>query len=136
MARQASKPGRLQTVAWASPTQDRAMSPTSLDKSKIRFLLLEGLHPSALQVLQAAGYSNIESLSGALPQAELIERLADVHFIGIRSRTQLNAEVLAHAKRVGTAGGKLASMVADPLITANIAAQQRGLSVLGAAGAR
>ena len=80
------------------------MSPTSLDKSKIRFLLLEGLHPSALQVLQAAGYSNIESLSGALPQAELIERLADVHFIGIRSRTQLNAEVLAHAPKLVAIG--------------------------------
>ena len=80
------------------------MSPTSLDKSKIRFLLLEGLDPSALQVLQAAGYSNIESLSGALPQAELIERLADVHFIGIRSRTQLNAEVLAHAPKLVAIG--------------------------------
>lgn len=44
--------------------------------------------------------------------------------------------VLAHVKRTGTAGAKLASMVADPLITANIAAQQRGLSVLGAAGAK
>ena len=43
------------------------MGPTSLDKSKIRFLLLEGLHPSALQVLQNAGYSQIESVSGALP---------------------------------------------------------------------
>ena len=80
------------------------MGPTSLDKSKIRFLLLEGLDPSALQVLQAAGYSNIESLSGALPQAELIERLADVHFIGIRSRTQLNAEVLAHAPKLVAIG--------------------------------
>ena len=39
------------------------MGPTSLDKSKIRFLLLEGLHPSALQVLQNAGYSQIESVS-------------------------------------------------------------------------
>lgn len=44
--------------------------------------------------------------------------------------------VLAHVKRTGTAGAKLASMISDPLITANIAAQQRGLSVLGAAGAK
>lgn len=44
--------------------------------------------------------------------------------------------VLAHVKRTGTAGAKLASMVTDPLITANLAAQQRGLSVLGAAGAK
>lgn len=44
--------------------------------------------------------------------------------------------VLAHVKRMGTAGAKLASMISDPLITSNIAAQQRGLSVLGAAGAK
>lgn len=80
------------------------MGPTSLDKSKIRFLLLEGLHPSALQVLQNAGYSQIESVSGALPQEELIERIADVHFIGIRSRTQLTAEVLAHANKLVAIG--------------------------------
>jgi D-3-phosphoglycerate dehydrogenase len=80
------------------------MGPTSLDKSKIRFLLLEGLHPSALQVLQNAGYSQIESVSGALPQEELIERIADVHFIGIRSRTQLTAEVLAHAHKLVAIG--------------------------------
>ena len=80
------------------------MNPTSLDKSKIKFLLLEGLHPSALQVLQNAGYSQIESLSGALPQDELIQRIADVHFIGIRSRTQLTAEVLAHAHKLVAIG--------------------------------
>lgn len=44
--------------------------------------------------------------------------------------------VLAHVKRAGAAGAKLANMVTDPLITANVAAQQRGLSVLGAAGAK
>ena len=44
--------------------------------------------------------------------------------------------VLAHVKRTGTAGAKLASMVTDPLMTANIAAQQRGLAALGAAGAK
>ncbi|CAC9678019.1 hypothetical protein [Comamonas aquatica] len=37
---------------------------TSLDKSKIKFLLLEGIHPSALQVLNNAGYTNIETVSG------------------------------------------------------------------------
>jgi D-3-phosphoglycerate dehydrogenase len=38
------------------------MAKTSLDKSKIKFLLLEGIHPSALKVLQDAGYTNVESL--------------------------------------------------------------------------
>lgn len=44
--------------------------------------------------------------------------------------------VLAHVRRTGTAGAKLAAMVTDPLMTANAAAQQRGLAVLGAAGAK
>src|SRR4051794_34869693 len=66
-------------------------SKTSLDKSRIKFLLLEGIHPSAVEVLRAAGYTNIESLPGALPDAELKAKIADVHFVGIRSRTQLTA---------------------------------------------
>jgi hypothetical protein len=58
---------------------------------------------------------------------------ADVDGIYVSGTAQ---GVLAFVKRTGTAGAKLASMVSDPLITANIAAQQRGLSVLGAAGAK
>jgi len=77
---------------------------TSLDKAKIKFLLLEGIHPSAVEVLRAAGYSQIESLPSALPDEELKRRIADVHFIGIRSRTQLTAEVFAHAHKLVAAG--------------------------------
>ena len=77
---------------------------TSIDKSKIRFLLLEGIHPSAIAVLKAAGYSQIESLPGALADDELKARIADVHFVGIRSRTLLSAEVLAHANRLTAVG--------------------------------
>ena len=73
---------------------------TSLEKSKIKFLLLENLHASALNVLKNAGYHNIEALPGALPQDELIARIRDVHFIGIRSRTQLTADVLQHADKL------------------------------------
>lgn len=50
------------------------MSKTSLDKSKIRFLLLEGVHQNAVDTLKAAGYTNIEYLTGSLPEAELKER--------------------------------------------------------------
>ncbi len=80
------------------------MSITSLDKSKIRFLLLEGVHPSALDLLRSAGYTQIESLSGALGDEELKHKIADVHFLGIRSRTQLTAEVLAHAHKLVAVG--------------------------------
>ena len=38
----------------------------SLDKDKIRFLLLEGVHQTALDTLSSAGYSNIEYLKTAL----------------------------------------------------------------------
>ncbi len=72
----------------------------SLEKDKIRFLLLEGLHENALKVLEDAGYQNIEYLSHALDQDELIEKIKDAHFVGIRSRTQLTREVLEQAHKL------------------------------------
>ena len=80
------------------------MPKTSLDKSKIKFLLLEGIHSCAVDALRAAGYSNIELLPRALEGQELLAKIADVHFIGIRSRTQLTAEVLAHAHKLVAIG--------------------------------
>ncbi|MBT9475627.1 phosphoglycerate dehydrogenase [Polaromonas sp.] len=80
------------------------MIKTSTDKNKIKFLFLEGIHPSAVQVLNAAGYTNIESLAGALPEDELKAKIADVHFIGIRSRTMLTADVFAHATKLAAVG--------------------------------
>ncbi len=50
------------------------MSKTSLDKSKIKFLLLEGVHQNAVDTLKAAGYTNIEYLKGALSADELKKR--------------------------------------------------------------
>ena len=80
------------------------MNKTSRDKSRINFLLLEGIHASAVSVLAEAGYTNIESVPGALPEADLKAKIADAHFIGIRSRTQLTAEVLSHAQRLNAIG--------------------------------
>ena len=80
------------------------MTQTSIDKNKIRFLLLEGIHPSAVDVLHAAGYTQIESLPGALPDDELKQKIADAHFVGIRSRTQLTADVFAHASKLVAVG--------------------------------
>ena len=77
---------------------------TSLDKSKIKFLLLEGIHPSALDVLRGSGYTEVECVSGALSDEELKKRIADVHFVGIRSRTQLTAEVFKHAHKLVAVG--------------------------------
>jgi len=90
--------------------------------------LLEGIHPSAIQVLQAAGYSNIESLSGALPEDELKARIADVHFVGIRSRTQLSADVLAHANKLAAVG---CFCIGTNQVDLN-AARERGIAVFNA----
>ncbi|PTY38278.1 D-3-phosphoglycerate dehydrogenase [Saccharospirillum sp. MSK14-1] len=80
------------------------MSKNSLDKSKIRILLLEGVHQSALDTLNKAGYTNIEYLKGSLPEDELIEKVRDAHFIGIRSRTQLTRAVFEAADKLVAVG--------------------------------
>lgn len=72
----------------------------SLQKQKIKFLLLEGVHQSAINNLRAAGYENIEYHEGALSTEELIAVMPDVHFIGIRSRTYLSEKVLAAAEKL------------------------------------
>ena len=66
------------------------MSQLSLGKHEIRFVLLEGIHENALDVLSRNGYTNIESLGYALDDAALIEKISDAHFVGIRSRTHIS----------------------------------------------
>jgi D-3-phosphoglycerate dehydrogenase / 2-oxoglutarate reductase len=80
------------------------MKPTSLDKSKIRFLLLEGVHQSAVKTLNDAGYTNIEYLKTSMSEDELVEKVKDVHFIGLRSRTQLTARVFEAASKLQAVG--------------------------------
>jgi D-3-phosphoglycerate dehydrogenase len=80
------------------------MKLTSLEKSKIKFLLLEGVHKSALSTLDEAGYTNIEYLKTSLSEEALIEKIRDVHFIGIRSRTQLTDAVFAAADKLQAVG--------------------------------
>ena len=64
------------------------MKKTSYPKQDIRVLLLEGISRSAIETLQAAGYSQIELHEKSLPEDELKRRIADAHLVGIRSRTQ------------------------------------------------
>ena len=72
----------------------------SLEKSKIKILLLEGVDPSAVESLNKAGYTSVEYLKKALDGQELLDKIENVHFIGIRSRTHLTREVLSHAKKL------------------------------------
>ena len=104
------------------------MAQQSLEKSKIRFLLLEGLHPSAEETLARAGYTNIESHKKALPPEELKAAIARAHFVGIRSRTRLTEEVLA-------AAGKLVAVGCFCIGTNQVdlgAATRRGIAVFNA----
>ncbi|MGB1139400.1 MAG: phosphoglycerate dehydrogenase [Halioglobus sp.] len=80
------------------------MSRQSLEKSKIRFLLLEGVHPSAISALEEAGYTNIEVHKKALPTEDLKKAIANAHFVGIRSRTQLTEDVLEAAQKLVAVG--------------------------------
>lgn len=77
---------------------------TSLGKEKIKFLLLEGVHQSAVDTLTNAGYTNIDYLKTALSEDELCERIQDAHFVGLRSRTQLTKKVFEHAYKLVAAG--------------------------------
>lgn len=80
------------------------MVKVSLEKEKIKFLLLEGVHPSAVENLTAAGYTNIEYHKGALSDEELKEAIRDARFVGIRSRTHLTEEIFAAAEKLVAVG--------------------------------
>ena len=77
---------------------------TSFPKQDIRVLLLEGVSNTAVEAFRAAGYSQIETHAKALSEDELKARIAEAHIVGIRSRTQLTADVLAEAKRLVAIG--------------------------------
>jgi len=82
-------------------TQSQQISPK---KQSIKVVLLEGVHQSAVQALQAEGFDNIHFYTTALPKSELVKVLKDAHFVGIRSRTQMTREVLAQATKLMAIG--------------------------------
>lgn len=76
----------------------------SVPKSALKAVLLEGIHPSAVEALQQAGYTRIVTHAKALADEELRAALLDAHFVGIRSRTQLTANVLQQAQQLVAIG--------------------------------
>lgn len=80
------------------------MAKVSLEKDRIKFLLVEGVHQSTVDNLRAAGYSNIEYHKGALDTESLKESIRDAHFIGLRSRTHLSEEIFAAAEKLVAVG--------------------------------
>ncbi len=81
-----------------------AEKPTSVDRSKIKFLLLEGIHESAVKTLRAAGYQNLQLHATALEGQPLLEAIRTPRLSAFCSRTQLTADVLAAADRLLAVG--------------------------------
>jgi D-3-phosphoglycerate dehydrogenase / 2-oxoglutarate reductase len=80
------------------------MNRYSLDKSRIRVLLLEGIHENAEGYFRDNGYFDIECHKGAFNGKELEEKLESAHIVGIRSRTELSKEILEKAPRLFSIG--------------------------------
>jgi D-3-phosphoglycerate dehydrogenase / 2-oxoglutarate reductase len=83
--------------------QSEETKATSFPKEKIKVLLLENIHESAHEMFSAEHFQ-VEGLTTALPEAELARRIADVHVLGIRSKTQVTPTVLAQARRLLSLG--------------------------------
>ena len=78
--------------------------PVSYPKDKINILLLESISPKANALLEQAGYTSVRSVKGAIGEEELMAQIADVHILGIRSKTQLTQRVIEAAPRLLAAG--------------------------------
>jgi D-3-phosphoglycerate dehydrogenase len=76
---------------------------TSFPKEDIKVLLLENIHPGAALLFREEGFA-VEAIPGALGEEELAAKIADVHVLGIRSKTRLTARVLSEARRLLTVG--------------------------------
>ncbi|HEX6893851.1 MAG TPA: phosphoglycerate dehydrogenase [Bryobacteraceae bacterium] len=101
---------------------------TSLDKGKIKILLLEGIHSSAVDAFRRDGYTEIEHHPKSLPEAKLLESLHDAYLIGIRSATNLTRKIFEHAPRLIAVG---CFCIGTNQVDLD-AAQERGIPVFNA----
>lgn len=76
----------------------------SLDKNKIKVLLLEGIHDNAPDYFRENGYTDVECLNSALSGDELEKKLKETHIIGIRSRTELRKDLLLRTPKLFAIG--------------------------------
>ncbi|MEI9944801.1 MAG: phosphoglycerate dehydrogenase [Chitinophagaceae bacterium] len=77
---------------------------TSYPKEKIRILFLENISDQAVKNFQRNGYTQVEKITKALTEEELIKEIKDVHILGIRSKTKITQKVLDAAQKLQAIG--------------------------------
>lgn len=77
---------------------------TSYPKEKIKVLLLENISETAVKNFTKQGYTQVQKLTKALPEKELINTIKDVHILGIRSKTEITEPVFEAAKKLQAVG--------------------------------
>lgn len=75
-------------------------SKTTYPKEKIRILLLEGVHPVAIDLFKDHGYKSVEAVKSSLPETELLRKISGAHLLGIRSKTQLTEQIFKAADKL------------------------------------
>lgn len=100
---------------------------TSFPLDQIKFLFLENIHSSAHELIRGEGFQ-LEILPGALKEDELLQKLRDVHVLGIRSKTRVTEKALSEARRLLAIGCFCIGVNQVDLAAAN----QRGIPVFNA----
>ncbi|MDQ3366591.1 MAG: phosphoglycerate dehydrogenase [Myxococcota bacterium] len=75
------------------------MQATSFPKNEIKILLLENVHPVAVDAFASEGFQ-VETVKNAISEAELAQRVRDVHVLGIRSKTRITPAVIDEGRRL------------------------------------
>ncbi|KAI8977356.1 hypothetical protein BDF20DRAFT_874324 [Mycotypha africana] len=87
----------------SSFTQSKPKVLRPFDTTEVKILLLENVNLTAVEAFKKQGYQ-VETYAKALVGDELIEKIKDVHIIGIRSKTKLTKAVLDEAKNLMAIG--------------------------------
>jgi D-3-phosphoglycerate dehydrogenase / 2-oxoglutarate reductase len=77
---------------------------TSYPKEKIRILFLENISDTAVKNFSKHGYVQVEKITKALGEEDLVREIKDVHILGIRSKTHITPKVLDAAKKLQAIG--------------------------------
>lgn len=99
----------------------------SYPKNRINVLLLENVHPVAVELMRSEGF-NVEIYPAAMTEEELCEKIKNVSVLGIRSKTQVTNKVLENANRLMAIG---AFCIGTNQIDLR-AATQKGIAVFNA----